>query len=89
MQNINSRFADCKDLLIAFSFDHCHLPAEADPAYKEYDKDKLLSLCEQYGVDSGVNENGRVTKLTPDIDSEEEWMTYRRLLATQTGDMQE
>ena len=43
--NINSRFADCKDLLIAFSlFDHRHLPAEADPAYKEYGKDKLLSL---------------------------------------------
>ena len=39
--NINSRFADCKDLLIVFSlFDRRHLPAEANPAYK----DELLSF---------------------------------------------
>ena len=91
--NINSIFTDYKDLLIAFSlFDHRHLPAEADPTYKQYGKDKLVRLCEQYGVESEANENGRVIKLSPDIDSEliqEEWMTYRRLLHTQIGDMQE
>ena len=91
--NINSRFADCKDLLIGFSlFHHRHLPAEADPTYKQYGKDKLVRLCEQYGVESEANENGRVIKLSPDIDSEliqEEWMTYRCLLHTQIGDMQE
>jgi hypothetical protein len=38
--NINNRFADCKDLLIAFSLRH--FPAEADPTYKEYGKDKLV-----------------------------------------------
>ena len=53
--NINNRFADCKDLLIAFSFlDHRHLPAECDPTYKEYGKDKLVRLCEQYGVELEV-----------------------------------
>ena len=76
--NINNRFADSKDLLIAFSlFDHRHLPAECDPARKEYGKDKLVRLCEQYGVELEVRDNGRVIKVGPDIDSEliqEEWM---------------
>ena len=41
-----------------------------------------------------VNDNGKVVKFDPDIDSElvaEEWVTYRRLLSTQKGvrDMQE
>lgn len=42
--NINSRFADCKELLVAFSLiDHRHLPAESDPTYKEYGNDKLVA----------------------------------------------
>ena len=94
-ENINSRFAPSKDVLVAFSiFDHRHLPPESDPGYKEYGKDKLIQLCQQYGVELEVNDNGKVVKFDPDIDSElvaEEWMTYRRLLSTQKGvrDMQE
>ena len=39
-----------------------------------------------------ASDNGRVIKVGPDINSEliqEEWMTYRHLLHTQTRDMQE
>ena len=91
--NINNSFADCKDLLVAFSlFDPRHLPLESDPKYKEYGKDKLVHLSQQYGVELEVNDNGRVIKFDPDIDSEllqEEWKTYKRLLHTQEGEMQE
>ena len=80
-------------MLVAFSlFDHRHLPPKTDPTYKEHGKDKLLCLGEQYGVESEVNQNSGVITLSPDIDTEliqEEWTTYRRLLYTQTGDMQE
>ena len=51
-ENINSRFAPSKDVLVALSiFDHRHLPPESDPGYKEYGKDKLTHLCQQYGVE--------------------------------------
>ena len=92
-ENINNRFADCQELLVAFSiFDYRHLPAESDPGYREYGKDKLARLSQQYGVQSHTTNNGNVVKFDPDIDSEqvvEEWMTYRRLLSTQKGDTQE
>ena len=88
--NINNRFADCQDLLVAFSiFDFRHLPAESDTEYREYGKDKLARLCR---VQSETTNNGNVVKFDPDIDSDqvvEERMTYRQLLSTQKGDMQE
>ena len=63
-KKVSSRVAARKDLLIAFSLlDHLHLPAEAHPTYKGYGKDKLVHLCEQYGVESEANENGRVTQI--------------------------
>ena len=63
-----------------------------------YGKNKLAHLCQQYGGQPETTNNGNVVKfdpdinIDPDIDSEqvvEEWMTHRRLLRAQRGDMQE
>ena len=87
VENISSRFASGKDLLVAFTvFDSQYLPAESDPSHKEHGKDKISRLCQHYGRELEVVEEGKVVKFSPDIDSElvrEEWNIYRRFMSTQ------
>ena len=72
--------------MVAFTvFDPQYLPAESDPSHKEYGKDKISHLCQHYGRELEVVEEGKVVKFSPDIDSElvrEEWNIYRQFLST-------